>query len=240
MKKLIFLMLFMFFVSYFLVANNDSLTIVNLQEQVEQLQEKQKGINWRTVLPLSAFIVLIGGLLYGLSRANVKAIEDRMLKQFETRLEEQIIKTINDKKMLVDLTIGNTDTEQRLMQTKRIFRIGEADDSLIKRVLKNVSFNLQNYYTNEEEAKDGYDILLINNANGSQDLNELVGKVNLLPDQIAAFYYNTNQKFFPSKDLEQGKEDKVNFATNASQIYGNLLNTLKYQDKMEKRKIVPS
>ena len=237
MKKLFFLILMLFITSSSFAADNDSLTILELKTQIKELQEKQKGINWNTVLPISLVIAIIGGLLYNLTKMNIKTTEERMLKQFEARLEEQIIKTINDKKELISKTLEHTDVEQRLLQNKRIYRIGEADDALIKKVLKNVDFNLQNYYVTDEEAKNGFDVLLINNANGQfQDLTEFVNQVNQLSDNVVAFYYNTTQKFFPSKDLNKGKEDKVNFATNPAQIYGNLLNTLKYQDKLQQQK----
>lgn len=221
-----------------LSAKQDSLDLVTLKKEVADLQKQQKAIDWGTILPVSAIALGALWLAYGLFQSKVKSVEERMLKQFETRLDDQITKTINDKKNIIDRTIGNTDIELRLMQTKRMFRIGEVDDAIVKKVLKNVGFNMQNYYTSEEEASKGFDVLFINDKGGSIEIGDtntkLIQEIKSLPEDVVVFYYNNTGKRLDTGKFP-GMEDKISFVNAASQIYGNLLNTLKYQDKISKK-----
>ena len=63
-------------------------------------------------------------------------------------------------------------------------------------------------------------------------MEEVVEKVKAMPSTAAAFYYNTTRKFFPIHQIAAEDQDRVNFATNPAQLYGNLVNTLAYQDKL--------
>ncbi len=237
MKKLIFLILILSITLPSFAADSDSLTIVELKTQVEELQEKQKGINWNTVLPISLVIAVIGGLLYNLTRTNIKTTEERMLKQFETRLEKQIIETINDKKETINHTLESANLERRLLNSKRIYMWGEEDDDIIRQVLRNVRFNVaENYFTTENEANKGYDVLLINNKNNKMDMEEMITKVKGLPEHIHIFYYNATGHRFLTEKIDSSQQHRVNFANAASQIYGNLLNTLKYQDQISQNR----
>ena len=213
---------------------NDSLRIAKLEEELSKLKESSGGTNWNDLIGNSV-IALVGiGIIGGLFRYFAIETKKRLIENFE----ERVIQVINKKKELVDLMINRVDTDQRLLKTKRIFLKGEENNELIKKVLKNVGFNFQNLITTVDDTKQEYDLILINNEHGTlENLSEIAEQVNRLPDKVLVFYFNTTNRRFPSESLSAEKADKVNFATNAAQLYGNLLNTLRYQDHIKKASI---
>ena len=53
---------------------------------------------------------------------------------------------------------------------------------------------------------------------------------------ICFFYFNETRVIFPTDRLQYDLQKRINFATNPAQIYGNLLNTLKYQDRIAQQR----
>lgn len=210
---------------------------ITLQQKSQELQTERFTVELEKQKQ-SLFAYFVGFLGVG-TLAGFYVLLFLVPKEIEKRakleVDEKIGDAIRGRSETVRRILSNYDIEAHLWQNKRIYCIGE-NDSLLQKILSNAGFNFNNYYNAENPPKYGYDILFINNANGTEDLSKIVNEVNSLPDDIIAFYYNTNQKHFPSKDLKKGKEDKVNFVNAASQIYGNLLNTLKYQDKLQQQK----
>lgn len=206
--------------------------IKSLDTRVSQLESDKKWL-----LAGVAFLTIIWGLIVfwtkKLTDRTIKNAEEDFRKKTEEKLaaiEKEIVKAINDKREIIDRAMEASDKEGRLLASKRVYLWGESDYEIIKKVLKNARFNVsEHFFTTEEEAKEGYDILIVNNQKGTLDMKEVLKKVNALPDKTCALYYNTTRVNFPSDDLIEAKQDKVNFANGAAQIYGNLLNLMKYQ-----------
>lgn len=244
-----------------LSAQSDSLRIVEMENQIQALQEKTEGINWPQVLSISGIagvlFLLIGWAFKSAveksQQAEAAKIERKigeLEREAESRIakaEKKILESINEKGDVVHLAFEKTSEEQALLQTKRILVWGESDLEMIKRVLRRAGFNLNNLFTTEEETEKVFDILLINNTTGSKtprepqiekskrpsyDFSEVLGRVSDLELPKCIFYYNETFVHFPRKKLPPELQDRINFATNPAQLYGNLLNTLKYQQNL--------
>jgi len=227
--SIIFLGLFQ---NVLLAQNTDSLQIIELQKQVAELKQSSGKIDMSSYLTLAGIVATLTGLIGYLFKKSIESKISSTSSKLEKEFDDRIVKTINEKKSTIDKTFEQVDLEQKIISTKIIYLYGE-DTPVVKRVLKNIGFDMNNnIVTSEKEAQKGYNLLFINNENGTLDMDAVLDMVNKLPNEVFTFYYNTNRIFFPTIKLDKGKEDKVNFVTNASQIYGNLLNTLRYQDKL--------
>jgi len=216
-------------------VNPDSLEIENLKSQLTALEKANElgVLKWQDYVGIGCLVALLSGLIGYYFKKSV----DVAIVGFNKNVEEKIVKTINDKKEVIDLIIEKTDLERQLLENKKIYLWGEEDQQLVKRVLKKVGFNFSNLLIKEEEVEEkSFDLLFINNQKGSLDMNEMLAKIEALNEKQVAFYFCTQRIILKTDKLKEGKEDIVNFSTNAAQIYGNLLNSLKYQDKT-KRKI---
>lgn len=152
-------------------------------------------------------------------------------------LEKKLKESFNEKKEIISRTFENTDYEMQLWKKKKILLIGDDDTRIVKRVLRRAGFNIQeNLFEDVSQiGTKGFDILFINNYLGNINLKEAVEMVKGLPPNVITFYFTSRHERelnFPTDQLDFDQQDKVNFAKSASQIYGNLLNSLKYQDKL--------
>lgn len=125
-------------------------------------------------------------------------------------------------------------------------------------------FCAENILLDEQAAqKSGYDLLLINNTNGevfpalptkdkettpekekeynSQlekhniEWEKLFEKIKTEKPTVCVFYYSEKNINFPlQKITDYNLKKRINFATNPAQIYGNLINSLKYQHRLSK------
>jgi len=229
MKKLILISSFIFICGTVLHAQDP---VKVLENRVSQLESDKNSLLW-----LLGILTLIWGVIVfwakKLTDRTIKNTEEDFRKKTEEKLagiEMEMVKAINDKRNTIDRAMEHSDKEGVLLATKRVYVWGEEDFAIIKKVLKNAKFNVsEHFFVTDEEAKEGYDILIVNNQNGSLDLDQVVKKVNGLPDKTCAMYYNVTRLNFPTDKLSEEKQDKVNFANGAAQIYGNLLNLMKYQ-----------
>lgn len=170
--------------------------------------------------------------------------QEKVYKEKQDEVEQQFINSINEKKDIIEYGLDNFASEKWLLANTKICCIGEQPDK-IRRVLDNVGFNLKNLLS-EEEAKDGYDVLLINNEKGvyikapkekgqRADFSEPIKIMEEKDSSVCFFYYNTSRLFFPNESLSFDLQHRLNFATNPAQIYGNLINTIKYQYKLKSK-----
>ena len=242
MKREIILIAFLLN-SAIVIANPDT-SKVNESPVVESKKENSKIPDYLIYTVITFIGVTLGGVWvkYVFER-TVKQVEADYTEKMKEKLKDvnsQIAKAFNDKQENVDKILEKADNEKILLKTKKILIWGEADNTIIKRVLRNIGFNITDNLF--EEEKDGlqYDILIINNKSGTlvkdKDTSKLLlkAKDHLSNEKICIFYYNSTLSHFPIGEIDESMQDRINFATNAAQIYGNLLNTLKYQDKISK------
>ena len=158
-------------------------------------------------------------------------------KKMESMVNQTIVKKINEKDETIMKLLSEMDLETRLLKEKKIKIVGEQPDrgkkSIIEEVLKRVGFNMKNVGYDLKY----FDVLVINNENSSVEEVEMLEMAKeLARSNTTIFYFNNKRKHFPLDKLDDPElKMKVNFATNPAQIYGNLLNSLKYQDRLSNR-----
>jgi hypothetical protein len=144
------------------------------------------------------------------------------------------------------------DAEKQLFLTKKIRIVGEKDEESLNKInemLKVIGFNLDNVVQGENTREgDNYDLVFINNTDGTyypknateeqqKPLLELLKKQS---PKVCYFYYCESGVQLDNKNLAKTLSDptlptRINFATNPAQIYSNLLNTLKLQEKLSQK-----
>lgn len=210
------------------------------------IKEIQNEFNFWSILGLLTGVTILG-LNWLAVMKYYKEKEKQLIEEMETKIEKNLATQIENNQELIRSMIDKADIEQTLLRTKKVKLIGETDISVIKKVLKNVKFDINNLFDIHDEI-DEFSILLINNNQGMffkgvnrndtmdakiEKSKVLIELINNLDDKVCVLYYCSKGVYFPS-DIPAFKPHlhKINFATNPAQIYGNLLNTLKYQDKI--------
>jgi len=239
MKFIFLLSTLLFLFSINLVAQNKDSSLVKrieLLEANETLFDQKKKLTLQEIESknrLLAFLATLGSAaVFGIGFWSAKKYFD---KKLDKEIDGMIAEKLKEKDALIKKMIADADIEQNLLNTKKIKIVGEANQQAIKQVLRNVNYNMQ-HLIDDVNSKD-YDLLLINNNQGKfYDGADKTLITNLLKDmnpKACVLYYCSGRVFFPSGEpvLKQDLH-KINFATNPAQIYGNLLNSLKYQDKI--------
>jgi len=191
----------------------------------------------------------IGSILGVLT--SVWYIPKKIKELTENEINKQVEPLVREKETTIIDLIRKEDKEQQFLSNKKIKIYGEEDET-VSLILNKMGFNMNNI-KKEDSFKDGeaYAILFINNANGEvleetfvdgrkipnhEQLKELEQLINAQADTVCIFYYcGRNIRLAVEKmNLRNNKEllARINFATNPAQIYGNLLNSLKYQHKI--------
>lgn len=224
--------------------------VAELEATVKELKSGQPVLNWQDYLGIGIVVAALVSLIGFYFKKSVEASKDAAISKLEAELatfqsrakdniqltESEIIAAINGNRRIFDQLREAVDLEAALMKTKRIRVVGELPDSVLQ-ILTQVQFPRKNLITDSDEDANGpFDLYFINNENGTQNLDEFVEQVKALPNQVHVFYYSTKHgTFFPTGKLPYADRHRVNFATNPAQMYGNLINSLKYQHRSSKQ-----
>jgi hypothetical protein len=175
-------------------------------------------------------------------RNQVERAELKITAEFEEKrkeLDNKFDKSINLRKEKIEGWISDHDLEDRLINACRILLVGQREHDNVVKVLQNAGFRDKNIYIKleDEESESSpteYEILFINNElGGINDKKTLLEFVqNKSCKQALVFYYNETRVYFPTDDLTDDLKDKVNFANSPAQIFGNILNTIKYRKRL--------
>ncbi len=185
-------------------------------------------------------------------------------KRAKLEVDEKIGDAIRGRSETVRHLLNTYDEESFLRQNKRIYIAGGTGKEKVRDILIENGINSENVYLDEDTAKrNKYDILFFNNLNGEllpakpQDKNgqkhdeakyneemrkhdeafqAILKMMQAEKQSVCFFYYNETNVIFPIWEIrDYDLKKRINFVTNPAQIYGNLLNTLKYQDKISKK-----
>lgn len=218
------------------------------QEAINRLEANRPFLHWQDYTGVGVLISSIVLLIGFYFKNSIEAAKNTAISNLQVRIdefersakgniqltEEKIIAAINGNEALLNKIREAADLEELLIKTKRIKLIGEIPDTILS-ILTNVGFMRKNLITEADDENSDYDVHFINNENGTVNLEEAVQAVKGLPDYVHVFYYSSKHGlFFPTGQLPYEARHRVNFATNPAQIYGNLVNTLKYQHRLSK------
>ena len=225
----------------------------SLEDEI-QAQERRLKQEYFYFIVIGLPLTLIG--LISFLVASFQALK----KQAEQSVKEEIEPIVENKKSIIVDLIEEHDKELQLFQKKKIVLWGnEPNNDTITEVLSNIEFNQQNIINyNDLKAGQKYDVLIINNESANslrqlpsrddesfegeqkrydEEWKEMSDLIEQQHEDICIFYYCSCRVNFPiGKIQSKSLQAKINFVTNPSQIYGNLLNTLKYQDYISKSK----
>ncbi len=154
-------------------------------------------------------------------------------KTFAERQAAKMIEDVFDKKKEDFLRlVEKQNTEKQLRQTKRILVLTPDGHSktFLEEFFRESEFQppyFESFTLADKIDFSNYDVVLFNNDDGksfSKDRTEIVETIRKMPEKTLAFYFGGQ----PNVMLE----DTTKFASAnfRSQLYGNLVNALRYQD----------
>lgn len=196
-----------------------------LQLIAEEIKLEQKRNNWLipSILLIFSFIGLSGFV--------------SLKKYIEKKAQEKAEKLVNEvykEKARELLELARKQNEEfQLKETKSILVVSKNsdDNTFIERFFKKMEFhNDKIKYETLSQVKnpDKYDLLLFNNENLNIDHGDLLAILAKTKPVNFCLYFGPDR-------FDGGKEfkDRVNFANSPVQLYGNLINSLRYQSLLK-------
>lgn len=158
---------------------------------------------------------------FSLLRKLPKIAEQKVQDKFEALFER-------DKEKLIAL-IKQQDIDTQLREHKRIIVLhaADADLSFLKRFFddKDQRFKQIEYKRIDDYAPSSeHDLVFFHNDNGDLDKAKIVETANRTPPRAVCFYFGSGRVDTPG-DLDR----RFAFANARTQLYGNLMNALRYQ-----------
>lgn len=169
---------------------------------------------------------------YGRIKKNAVEVAEKITKE---KIEEQYEKVLNENKATLLAIMSEQNEEMQLRQNKKILVLSaeNGSDDFLKGFFTGMGFDKRNVVfrkVSQYQPENGhYDVIFANNE--TDDLS--FGIINQYFDSseeniTALFYFNTTRKNYINSKVAE----RLNFANGRTQIYGNLINLLKYQDKL--------
>ncbi len=208
------------------------------------------------------FVAFLGiGTLAGFY-ALLFLVPKEIEKRAKLEVDDKIGDAIRGRSEAIRNMLNSYDKESFLRQNKRIYIAGGTGKEKVRDILIENGINSENVYLDEDTAKrNKYDILFLNNLNGellpakpqmdkngqkydeakyneemrkhNEAFQAILKMVQAEKQSVCFFYYNETNVIFPIWEIrDYDLKKRINFTTNPAQIYGNLLNTLKYQDRI--------
>lgn len=218
--------------------------VLNKEQLAGIVREEVEGQTfWRDIVAslVGAAIGLLGAWGFKSSlkttfNNKLIAYENKQRKRLEVidkEVEYSVLKAVNAEASVITKTFAQTRLESQLkINTKLKILNPKIDGGDVNRVLRAFNINHKNITENED-----YDLLIINNQNAGlgkkNELDQYVDIVSNLGPHQMAFYYNDTNDRFPSEKVDKARRGHLNFATNPSQIYSNLLGSLFYLEALK-------
>ncbi len=153
-------------------------------------------------------------------------------KYIDKQLKNKFNNIINQREGSILDIINNQDEEKRILRNKKILVLTSknGDDNFLRNFFKKVDFDIDNVkYIKEEFFDASYlqniDLVFANNEKEDLDIELIKEYFSNSSSKTVLFYFNTTQKHYRQDDVS----NRLSFANTKTQIYGNLINLLKYQ-----------
>ena len=195
----------------------------NFKNKSDEMDNKYNLLKVISVLFGSATIITIITLYVKLKK--------RILEIGDKKIEEKFDSLLEEKKSRIIEIIDRHITEIRLINDSNILVLtpNGADDSFIRKFFDKMGFNSNVIHfesTNSPGKLNEVHLVLFNNESGKFDHNEINEIIEKTKEYVFCFYFGRDR--FDSKRYQ----DRVSFANARVQLYGNLINALRYQDKV--------
>lgn len=196
----------------------------SLDIQVREIEAKLiKDYNYIEILVWSFGSIAILGLL-----TLFISIFRYIHKIAKAKVDEKFDALFNAEKDKLVQLIDNQITENSLRKNKKILVItsNSSDDTFIRRFFRGMEFEKVEFksISSYSQVDRSFDLVFINNESGTID-NEVIEDYINRGNNRLIFHFGASR--LPE---EWVKDNKIALANYRVQLYGNLINTLKYQE----------
>jgi len=148
----------------------------------------------------------------------------------EEKIREKFDKIFNEKKNQFEKMIENQNEEFQLKEKKSILIISknEEDESFIEDFFKKMGFKKVEHQSLSKVNKlEKYDLLFLNNEQKNIDSTDILKLKDKTKSNTLFFYFGPN--YIDREEFEH----RINFSNSRVQLYGNLINSLRYQSLLK-------
>ncbi len=200
----------------------------NIKDALNNKFEEQRKKNQDDYNLLKRF----GITALGLTFFSIIGLWWRGSKYIDKQLKNKFDNIINQKEGSILDIINNQDEEKRILKNKKILVLTSenGDDSFLRKFFKQVDFSIGNVkYIKENSFDKSYlkdiDLVFANNEKGDLDIELIKEYFSNSSSKTVLFYFNSTQRHYRQDNVS----NRLSFANTKTQIYGNLINLLKYQ-----------
>lgn len=241
-KNKVVIILIMLLTSNFCIAQQDSLKIKGLENRVEKTEEFQSIAEGKLDNKFSAMekklndeyslLKMLAWSGIGLTLISLIGLWWKGKKYIEDKLKEKFDKIITQQEGNILEVIDKQDVEKQILKTKKILVLTakNGNDAFVRKFFKTMGFQIDNVNFEKVDSYklyDGYDLIFANNED------------TLFDEELIQEYFEKSKEnivlFFFGKSFTKGQKvtTRMSFANSRTQIYGNLLNLLKYQEVLK-------
>ncbi len=157
-------------------------------------------------------------------------IRKKIEKIAEEKIREKFDQIFKEKKTQIEEMIEKQNEELQLKKEKSILVISQnpKEDPFMERFFRYMGFFNVRYEPLSQVKDPGkYDLLLFNNEKQNIPHPDILNIMAKTRADILCFYFGPDR--FDGKEFK----DRVNFANSRVQLYGNLINSLRYQSLLK-------
>lgn len=194
---------------------------------------------------LTLMFTAVGLSVTGYAKSARKKI-DYARGTLEKEMREEFARLRDKNEELIHNMFESEELEQRLRQQSSLLilkygssKLTQAEDAVLRYFNyreKSIADEALHKPVYEDTLKnDPADVIILTGWNANEQKTALAEIANVVCPAKAIFFWGFGQ--FPTKDVDEDKQHMVSFGNAASQVYGNLLNLLKFQDKIRRSNI---
>lgn len=198
---------------------NEKIEIAKLREGVESAKEGIKDtknlLYWIFGIGVGVFAALYTYFLNKYHKSRILAereIREKIAYYFDTE-ESNLVQLVEQ-------------VDSKALNKKSIFVLSPvgSDTDFIRKFFKDARFpNVEFQYTDKIKNLNKANLVLFNNEDGKFDHDHISDIMKKTKKDVVCFYFGTDR--FDSGEFK----DRVSFANARVQLYGNLINALRYQ-----------
>lgn len=166
----------------------------------------------------------------GLTVSSLIALFFGGKKYIQGKLNEKFDKIISEQESNIIEIVESHDIEKRILRTRTavVLTAENEDEAFIKNFFNKIGFNRDNITfkkVNNHQDIGEVDLIFVNNDNDHFESSLIDDYFNNSSDNTVLFYYNTTRKTYNNNSVS----NRMSFANSPTQIYGNMINLMKYQ-----------
>lgn len=239
--KKIFVLLFVIITS-FVRANNDSLRIDKYSQRLEKVEIFQDNVRESLDNKFTALenkinkdnnlVVWIGFIGLGLNVFFIGGIMLKARNYIQKKISLKFDNIINENENQILQIVDKHNEEKQILITKKILVLSskQSDDTFIRKFFRTMGFSNDNVnyekISSYNKYKKKYDLIFINNEDGTLDNSIICQYFQKSADNDNKVLFFFGRTYQPTGD----EVKRLSFANSRTQIFGNLINLLRYQD----------